>query len=834
MPQLSLQQIETKLNSFFSSEERTLVFWYDEKQEFVDVIQQLQLKDVKVYQLEENGQFKAKLLLEIEDIESSYLIYAPFARPDIDHDHLLGTREYSGEFHADVISLLQVELDLDPQFKPLLVKYRSFFNARNRVERFKEVFSDDKSEQAIKLAILATITKANYARIDSILFVLFSEGEQAAIRYIDDFKKYGILEDFWLLIEKTFGFSAKDATFQQLVYSFYLHYFYYQIGKDELPKTLKHVKSIKKIQSVNSFMDQFINDQRYSQQYDEFADYVFSKYGKEVLNNSVDELIDASTFRQIDGKIIQWFVERLANLDTTSKLAQNNMLEIIKLRLQAHYGSVVKSEYGTLKHAWHLIYLKIDELPLDYGKFIDEYQKESYWMDTHYRKFIENLRNVKEDAIFTKLKMIVEKKYEQYLNYASSVWNEDFSIEKLAERVPLARNFYKRFIGNDVRERIIVFISDAFRYEAAQELKRRIERDVKIEAELDAQAAILPSVTEFGMASLLPHHEISYSDTDEVLLDGKKTYGIINREKILVDYQPDSVAIQYDTIMNMNREELRTLAAGKKVFYIYHDQIDKRGDKGKEHEVFQAVDVAISELEEGIRKLSNHLSIGHFIVTADHGFLYQAKKVEEFSKIENPSIDQADRVERRFILSQNHYRLPGVNVIKLGDSLGNSDERYLHFPSSTSIFKKAGGGQNYVHGGSSIQEMLTPVLEVKVKRGQSKKVPVAVELMSQTRKITGLSTTLEFYQREPISDLYTPVKLKLYFVDSAAIHLSGEQRINAQSKSTNPADRFTKVNFDFISRDYTLDENYYLVVEDIDSGEIINRYNFKIDNPYIF
>ncbi len=37
---------------------------------------------------------------------------------------------------------------------------------------------------------------------------------------------------------------------------------------------------------------------------------------------------------------------------------------------------------------------------------------------------------------------------------------------------------------------------------------------------------------------------------------------------------------------------------------------------------------------------------------------------------------------------------------------------YVDTPVGADIFKVAGGGQNYVHGGTSLQEMMVPVIEL--------------------------------------------------------------------------------------------------------------------------
>ena len=50
-----------------------------------------------------------------------------------------------------------------------------------------------------------------------------------------------------------------------------------------------------------------------------------------------------------------------------------------------------------------------------------------------------------------------------------------------------------------------MIISDAFRFEAAAELKRKLDDQDVYSTELDTVYSGLPSVTYFGMPALLPH-----------------------------------------------------------------------------------------------------------------------------------------------------------------------------------------------------------------------------------------------------------------------------------------------------------------------------------------
>ena len=88
MAELNLKQIEDKLNNEFNKEDRIIIFWYDAKQEFVNDIENLNLGNAKIHHLTPINLFKTKILLEREDKENNYLIYAPFGKPDNRDNHL--------------------------------------------------------------------------------------------------------------------------------------------------------------------------------------------------------------------------------------------------------------------------------------------------------------------------------------------------------------------------------------------------------------------------------------------------------------------------------------------------------------------------------------------------------------------------------------------------------------------------------------------------------------------------------------------------------------------------------------------------------------------------
>lgn len=96
MAKTTLRQIEERLRGMFTpGEQRKLVFWYDESASFENEVNQLDLPGVTVYRMEPRTQFATKWMLEIDHPDESFLIYAPFAKPPLEENHLADRYEYA-------------------------------------------------------------------------------------------------------------------------------------------------------------------------------------------------------------------------------------------------------------------------------------------------------------------------------------------------------------------------------------------------------------------------------------------------------------------------------------------------------------------------------------------------------------------------------------------------------------------------------------------------------------------------------------------------------------------------------------------------------------------
>ena len=323
------------------------------------------------------------------------------------------------------------------------------------------------------------------------------------------------------------------------------------------------------------------------------------------------------------------------------------------------------------------------------------------------------------------------------------------------------------------------------------------------------------------MSALLPHKKLSLSEDGKELVDGQYCIDLSSREKVLQARQPLSRCVQFDDIKNMNTKALREIFTGQQVIYVYHDQIDVRGEHA-EDEVFRACEEAIEEIMAFIEKIHNGVNTHHFIVTADHGFIYKRDKVQESDKIGN--VSHNDIVKRRYIISQNGVQEDGVCNLSLGYLLGNDDHRVVSFPVGTSVFKTQGsGGQNYVHGGSSPEEMLVPVIDIHMERGKAETRTAQIMLVSIISKITSLITTLDFIQSEPVSDVVRSTSYQISFVDADGNLISNENKYVADNREEESAKRIFRMRFTFKNQEYDKDKPYFLIAKDENTGVDIVR-----------
>lgn len=235
------------------------------------------------------------------------------------------------------------------------------------------------------------------------------------------------------------------------------------------------------------------------------------------------------------------------------------------------------------------------------------------------------------------------------------------------------------------------------------------------------------------------------------------------------------------------------------------------------------------EIAKLIQKISTSANTYRFIVTADHGFIYKRDKVTASDKIGGMS-DANRLVKRRYIVSKEPINEQGVCNIGLGYMLGSEDDKIISYSCSTNVFAVPGGaGLNYVHGGSSPQEMLIPVLDIKMDKGAVETRPAQIMLVSLVQKITNLITSLDFIQSDPVSDVVKKADYKLYFISDNNEKISNENIYIADKREEDVQKRIFRMRFTFKNKKYDKDRKYYLVAYDESNDAEVFRHEVIMD-----
>ena len=822
MAELNLKQITDKLNSEFASDVRKLVFWYDANAEFEEDIDSIELENAKVLHLEPDNQFYIKYFLEREDTTTNYLVYAPFAKPDIRNNHLADTIRYSKEFFADRASLIALDLGINERYKPVIQHYIKFFANKERTQKFYDLEIENFNRGTIEVALMSVLCKNKTASFEEVLRSILTSDGLVDNKYLAEFEKYDLLAVFWQQADLAFGYNDSKPTLEKLIITMFVTYASKSIHTD-IPQAWKPFVSYKS-GNIIAFMDNLMNSYLYSSLFDEISDIAYNAINckKYLAEFDIDAITDCCIFAGVDELLVKWFIEKLELEDIGAKLNGKSIPELCADRRKKHFGNKYKNEYFVIENAFYIISNSFYQPQSEIDNIIKAYTEQFYKVDTHYRYFYYYYDSIEDVTKFEKLRELVENIYtNDYLNKITVNWNTEFAEAQGKTSLRSQTDFFSYKVKNN-KERTVVIVSDALRYDVAKTLFEKLSYDEKCTAEISAMQGVLPSYTALGMAALLPHKTIEYNENFDVLVDGKPTTSTEQREVILKEYKPNSKCVWFDAIRNMKRDELREIFTNQEVVYIFHNQIDARGDRlNTENEVFIACEEAIEEIHSLMRKISSQANTCRFIITADHGFIYKRDKLSESDKISD-SMLSSGKYGQRYAVSENSLGSSGVLSIPLAST--NNKDMFVSYPLGTDIFKAPGSGQNFVHGGSSPHELIIPVIDVKFERGTKETTTAQISLVSLTNKITNLITTLDFIQTEPIGELVKKTTYRIFFISEDNEKISNENIYVADKKDTDATKRVFRLKFSFKNKQYNKSHKYYLVAyDDKNDIEVLRR-----------
>ena len=815
---------------------RKIIFWYDSENEYKEFIESYEHDNTEVLYYDNNS-IKIRYHIEREVPEKNIIIYFPNKKPPVEDNPLLDLEVQNEDliFNPDSTSMLINELGLEYDCRSSIKKNLKFFNNKKRKDAFV-AFDVEKNSDNIEKIILAVMLGIKSIKIDDLLkniVLLYFEDEKK----LDEVFKYCDESFIYDTFNQEFGskisnYEDFDGLFKSLIFTYFVS------NIENVNKISKYGNYVLKSKSTNIyvFINNLMRDNRTKNCFEKMSYNINKELEVENLVNSVmdlDEYKYSDAFEFIDNNIIKYITEQL----NSNVYSFDLFNKLISIRTSKYWFYKKENEYNFLINVIEFIKQinLIDEInDCDIDLFAKKYSEKLFIIDTLYRKTYYYYDNIGDKDNFMELRQKVENVYVMnYLNKLSIKWSDSISnmTSHNNNSMVLQNNFYNEYVAQfkDKRDRVIVIISDAFRYECAYDLFCRLKK-ISPKIKLDYMWGLVPSYTKLGMASLLPNKKLERASNNiDILVDGLSSSSISEREKILKNENEDSIAITYKDLYKKTKMDWKNDFSGKKVVYIYHDVIDNAGEHN-EDSVFEACDKAIIELEKLVEDLHKTFSGVTTFITADHGFFYKRDKIESFGKTDK--ILDTFNQKTRFSYSDKQIKEEGIISISL-DYIFGPNSGYVNIPKGSLVFSRQGSGINYMHGGLLPQEIIIPVIDFKSNRTSDDENKVKVTYSGISSKITDAVTYLEFFQTEKVDDNHIPCRYLARFEDENGNRISDESTIVANLTTNEVKDRYFREKFVFKNITYDRNKAYFLVLEDEDSNTIISKTKFYIDIPII-
>jgi len=104
------------------------------------------------------------------------------------------------------------------------------------------------------------------------------------------------------------------------------------------------------------------------------------------------------------------------------------------------------------------------------------------------------------------------------------------------------------------------------------------------------------------------------------------------------------------------------------------------------------------------------MGVEHFVITADHGHQFSMRK-EEDMQMDKPGGETIDQHRRCW--AGRGGQTPAASTRVSGSELGYATDLDFVFPKGLAVFK-AGGDLAFHHGGPSLQELIVPVVTLRI------------------------------------------------------------------------------------------------------------------------
>lgn len=867
------RRVSEALRGLFA-DQRT-VFWQDVDREYLASVDALDLpENVHLLKLDERPALQVKQEIEADLAAGGgrrWLLYSNQAEPEQARDWLLDVRLRSREFRADGTSMLMEDLGLTTlSLAPHLKLRGKFLRAKDRVERLKRLVLPADDAEALDRKMMAVLMRTDEHDALSLAMRMLAglavPGEATvgeAPKVWSELEGLELATSFWMLMKLHLGYDANPPSLPDLLTRLLVTDFARGL-RGPCPPAWAHLVLPDAVRAANAsvLLARWRSDLQLHGSCASLSAAVAAELQLEsvLAGMEVDALIDCVSFALVDRRIVSALKARVLSQGAA---AQAEVKRVAGRRRDTPWanGLVTSSEGGdgaesvALAACYDALEAAVDFLDLkerhaaglsfaDAQEAIGAYRDELFRFDQLYRQ-LHHAAGLVEPmgwSLLHDLRDLVEQLYVGwFIPELATAWDKVIGGKTgllsrwQVEGITAQQDFFSARVAPPLSsgsvQRLFVVISDALRYEVAEELARQINQKNRLVARLEPMLGVLPSYTALGMAALLPHERLAYREDGGVLVDGAPVATLEARDELLSRYK--GLAIRADELLALGKIKGRERVKDRRFVYVYHDRIDMLGDKqGSEGQTFEAAAQTLAELQQVVGFIVNNLNASTVLVTADHGFLYQESALEEADKAALGDKPAGTVIaKKRYLLGQglpaNDRVWCGSTAITAGTTPGEGSLDFW-LPRGAARFHFAGGAR-FVHGSAMPQEVLVPLLTVRESESATGKVkPVGLSLLGSSNKVVTNTQRFEFIQTEAVGARVV-ARTVLIALRNGQAPVSDEVSVTFDSTSERMDQRSRSVVLTVGAGPFNPHRDYHLVARDAQTHIEVLRVAVRID-----
>ena len=859
--------------------DRRVVVWHDPDGEFAQTFAELVQdgfdpalaerlpRPVRCIEAADGHMFEVKRLINREDTTSDILLYRRQARGSLEGDWLADVELYADQFQADYLSLLADQLGAaDPDaIREALADHRSFFAAKGRVNKFSKCMPEPTCAADVELGMLAAMfggTSPDAATMPFVvracLTMLLHDGPDELAKLLDKYEAGDTLAGF---VKRRCGFDGpltERDSLTAFASRLLLTAASAVLPGDALIGLSTHV-SPSYAPFCMTVVREWGGDAAARDDLREVAELVEDACGlRGVLAKlSLDVLLPLDVFPCVDEVILADLFDSMAHgadrVDDARRTLQARRDLCWFLDVSCYYDALAALADMLAFKRDHAGGFHIGEA----AEVWEAYTHDWWHMDAAYRALRaadERCKLAGVEVLEAGERAAVDMAENLYVNWflsesnacwanaAQDMWRDAGYVDGVARQDMFYWETLPMYTG-DAKTKVVL-VSDALRYEVAQDVAAALERERGGSVKMGSMQAVFPSITEMGMPALLPHNSLELDlDKDTVLADGKPTGTTREREAVLQAAAPTARALRAQTYLDMAAADRKALLKESELVYLYHNKIDATGEKlATESDVFDACAETVDELVSIAKRVCMDAPGARVVITADHGFLYTARELGEchfLGKADIPD-DPVLFGKRHAVLAADDSLTALLDGPDVGPYLPMNMDRFTKTPcvglATRGIvhFKRPGGTVRYVHGGVSLQELVVPVIGYRRLSASSKEFvdtqAATMHVLDESRRVTNSLFGVKLIQDEPAVGKVLPCEYELVFTDSCGNEVSDAVRVHADLASVNPQDRVYEARFTLKAGvGFSSAESYQLLCREAQSGQIVWREPYQIN-----